>query len=312
MRTLAGAAELAPPSGGTAVTVGTFDGVHAGHRALIASTVRRAGDLGATAAALTWDRHPNTVLRPERTPPLLTSQERKLELMEEAGVELAVVLPFTRELSTWPPERFATEVLAEGLGARAVVVGRGWRFGHRATGDVDLLERLGLDLGFEVDALELAHVAGGPASSSRARDAVAAGEMELARALLGRPFDVDGVVVRGDARGVSLGFPTANMLPREGLCRPPRGVYAGRARPEGGAWHRAAVNVGVNPTFGGDPRSSPVQIEAYLLDFEGDLYGRALRVEFWRRLRDERKFDSADELIEQMGRDVAATRTLTC
>jgi riboflavin kinase / FMN adenylyltransferase len=312
VKKLVGLAGLTSPPGGAAVTVGTFDGVHAGHRALIARTVERARELGAVAAAVTWDRHPNTVLRPEHAPCLLTSLERKLELLDDCGIEVAAVLPFTRELSLWPPERFAADVLAGGLGAKAVVVGRGWRFGHRATGDVALLERLGRTLGFDVDAPELTSVGGETASSSRARAAVAAGDMEAARAVLGRPFDFDGIVSRGAARGVGLGFPTANVPPAEGLCRPLRGVYAGRARPDEGRWHRAAVNVGVNPTFGGDPATSPVQIEAYLIDFDGDLYGKPLRVEFWTRLRDERKFNSVDDLVAQMGRDVAAARTLTC
>lgn len=303
MKRLVGLESLGAPAEGTAVTVGTFDGVHIGHRSLIARTVQRARDLSALAAAITWDRHPNATLRPERVPPLLTSQERKMELLEGTDLDVLVVLAFDTALARWPPERFAIEVVSEGLGAKAVVVGEGWRFGRRATGDIPLLKRLGGELGFDVEALPLAEVAGVAASSSRVREAVAHGEMELARALLGRPFDLDGVVVRGDDRGARLGYPTANLAPDPALVLPPRGVYAGRGRVDE-SWHKAAISLGVNPTFGGEPATSPLRLEAYLLDFEGDLYGRTVRIEFWKRLRDELAFPSVDGLLAQIAADV--------
>ena len=310
MKKLVGLESLEPPSGGSAVTVGTFDGLHVGHRALVARILDAADD-GLVSTVLTWDRHPFVTLRPDRVPPLLSSVARKIELIEEAGVDVCVVLAFDRELSTWPPERFASEVLAAGLGARRVIVGEGWRFGHRAAGDVDLLRRLGTELNFAVDAIGLEGARGEVVSSTRVRGAITSGDMELAAALLGRRFDIDGEVVRGAARGVALGYPTANLAVDPALACPARGVYAGRALAEG-AWHPAAINVGVNPTFGGDEASTPIQIEAYLLDFDGDLYGTQLRVEFWRRLRDELRFGSVDELVEQIGEDVEATRALTC
>jgi riboflavin kinase/FMN adenylyltransferase len=309
MKTLEGLDALRPPGSGTAVTIGTFDGIHLGHRALIAHTVAIAQERGLESAVVTWDRHPNVTLRPDKVPPLLTSQERKVELLDDLKQDLLVVLPFTHALSLWPPERFAKEVLAAGLGAKTIVVGRGWKFGHGGAGDVELLAELGRELGFDVQAVDLESAAGGPVSSSRVRDAVARGDLELARELLQRPFDIDGIVEHGDDRGKSLGFPTANISVEPRIVRPPRGVYAGRAR-AGEQWHVAAINVGVNPTFGGDPDTSPIQIEAYLIDFDDDLYGRTLRVEFWSRLRDEQKFATADALIEQMEKDVAETRAL--
>jgi len=311
MKTLVGLESLRPPDEGSAVTVGTFDGVHLGHRALIARTIAEASERSLVSVVVTWDRHPNETLRPERAPKLLTSPERKAELLGATGIDYLVVLPFDHELSTWPPERFAADVLAEGLGARSVFVGAGWRFGHKAAGDVALLEKLGAELGFNATGLSLATHDGSPISSSRAREAIAAGEVELADVLLGRPFDVDGTVVKGAGRGAELGFPTANFEVAPKLVRPRRGVYAGRARVEA-TWYPAAINVGVNPTFGGDEATTPVMVESYLLDFEGELAGRTLRVVFVKRLRDELKFDSVDDLVAQMARDVEATRALTC
>jgi riboflavin kinase / FMN adenylyltransferase len=291
----------------SAVTIGTLDGVHLGHQALVSLTIDKAREKGIVSVAVTWDRHPSETLRPAHAPLLLTSLERKLELLEECGLDGALVLPFDAELSSWPPERFVQAVLVEGVGARSVLVGSDWRFGHRAAGDVPLLIELGHSSGFEAEGVRLREVAGGPVSSSRVRQAIANGDVGLAETLLGRPFDFDGTVIRGDARGRSLGIPTANLPLEEGMACPPRGVYAGRAR-AGESWYPAAVNVGVNPTFGGDPATSVPRIEAYLLDFEGDLYGQTLRVEFWARLRDETKFESSRALVEQIERDVETTK----
>ncbi|MDQ3953513.1 MAG: hypothetical protein M3279_11220, partial [Actinomycetota bacterium] len=259
-----------------------------------------------TPVVLTWDRHPATTLRPEVAPPMLSSPERKVELLRETGAGLVAVLPFDVPLSQREPESFVEDVLVKGLGARLVLVGDGWRFGRGRRGSVGMLEELGRDLGFEARGVTLEEVEGEPASSSRVRKAVTSGDLRLAERLLGRPFDLDGVVEHGDARGAGLGFPTANVAIDPSIASPPVGVYAGRAR-TGGSWFAAATNVGVNPTFGG---SGPPRIETYLIGFEGDLYGRSLRVEFWERLRDEKRFESAAALVEQMGRDVAATEAL--
>jgi riboflavin kinase/FMN adenylyltransferase len=309
VKTLVGIDALEPPENGSAVTIGTFDGVHVGHRTLIAKAIEDAEKQGATSVGVTWDRHPNETLRPERTPPLITSPARKIELLGEAGLEVIAVIPFDHELAQWPPERFVQEVLVTGLAARSVVVGFDWRFGHRAKGDVALLTEMGGTLGFDVDGVRLQEVGDEPVTSSRVRRVIEAGDMEDARTLLARPFDIDGTVVRGDQRGRTLGYPTANIEADPRLVRPPIGVYAGVAH-VGGERKAAAINIGVNPTFGGEDGSTPHRIEPYLLDFEGDLYGRTLRLEFWKRLRDELKFDSADDLVAQMDKDVAETRAL--
>jgi riboflavin kinase/FMN adenylyltransferase len=300
----------APERGPSAVTIGTFDGVHLGHQTLLKKTLETASARGLGAVALTWDRHPAMTLRPEVAPPLLTSTERRLELLAQGGVEVAV-LPFDIVLSHLSPEDFAAEILAGRLNARAVIVGRGWRFGHRARGDVATLQELGTRLDFEVLPEPLTEARGGPVSSTRIRAAVAAGDMDEARGLLGRRWDFDGTVIHGDKRGAGLGYPTANLLLDPALARPARGIYAGRAQ-RNGSTHPAAVSVGVNPQFGGEPGRSPVRIEAYLLDFEGDLYGEVLRVELHAKLRDERAFDSVEQLVRQMALDVEATRALTC
>lgn len=308
MITAVGLEALSTPEG-SVVTIGTFDGVHVGHRALIARTKDEAAKRGLASAAVTWDRHPNATLRPDAVPLLLSTPERKVELIEELGVDILLVLPFDRELSHWPPERFVRDVLVNGLAARAVLVGQGWRFGHKAAGDVALLSKLGGDLGFDAEGVPLVTVAGGPASSSRVRESISAGNMELTRTLLGRPFALEGRVVAGDDRGASLGYPTANVTLDPTIAAPPRGIYAGRAR-VGGRAYPAAISLGVKPTFGGDPELSPLVLEAFLLDFDGDLYGAELRIEFLERLRDELKFDSVDELVAQMDQDVTATRRL--
>lgn len=306
---MAGRANLEPPPQGTALAVGTFDGVHLGHRALIASARAAAAERGASSAVLTWDRHPMATLRPHRVPELLSSAQRKAELIADTGVDALAVLAFDDAFAQLSPEAFVEEVLVGSLAVKTVHVGEGWRFGHRAAGTVDLLRTMGERFGFEVAPAELVVVGNEPVSSSRTRRAVAAGDLQEARALLGRPHDVDGEVVRGAARGKTLGFPTANLDVDPALARPPLGVYAGLAHVEEGTF-AAAVNVGVNPTFGGRRGVSPVTIEAYLLDVELDLYGRTLRLEFWERLRDELRFESVDELVRQIERDVEATRAV--
>lgn len=309
MKVTVGIDALERSPAGAAVTIGTFDGVHLGHRSLIARTIAEAESRGWTSVVVTWDRHPLMTLRPEAAPRLLSAPERKLELLETTGVDAVAVLPFTTELSHLSPEEFVDQVLVRGLNANAVFVGEGWRFGHQRAGDMDLLRKLGAENGFDADPVDLASEDGDAVSSSRIREAVAAGHMNVARRLLGRVFDIDGVVVGGDKRGAGLGFPTANIECDPHLAYPARGVYAGKAR-IGDSWFLAAINVGVNPTFGGDPEVTPVRVEAFVLDFEGDLYGQTLRIEFHQRLRDEMRFASVDDLIAQMHRDVAATRAL--
>lgn len=301
-----GAEQLNPPPEGMAVTIGTFDGVHLGHRALIAETLADAEDLGCFSAAITWDRHPMTTLRPDKAPPLLSTPERKRELLAETGIDDLLVLAFDEGFSHMSPEDFVTAILVERLGVRSIRVGHDWRFGHRAAGDVDLLKKMAVDHGFEVAGADLMEVSDAPVTSSRIRAAIGDGDLELAARLLGRPYDVDGIVVSGASRGRSLGFPTANLGVEQTVARPPLGIYAGLAH-IGEASRPAAISVGTNPTFG---ESDSVRIEAYLLDFDEEIYERSVRLEFWKRLRDERRFVSVEELVAQMERDVEATRAL--
>jgi riboflavin kinase / FMN adenylyltransferase len=277
--------ELAP--GERAVALGTFDGVHLGHRRVIETALAS----GLSATVVTFDPHPRTALG--NRVDLLATLVRRLELIEALGVPETLVVPFDLELAKLEPEAFAQAVLRP-IGTRVVVAGANFRFGRGRTGDLGLLGRIGFDVR-PVPLVE--HV-----SSTRVRQHLRAGEIEAAARLLGRPPEIDGTVVAGDARGGTLGFPTANLAVAADLLVPAYGIYAGAA-----AGHRAAVSIGTNPHYGGDER----RVEAFLLDFEGDLYGRRLVVELWRRLRDERAFGSEDELVAQIARDVEETRTAT-
>ena len=269
------------------VAVGEFDGVHLGHREVI-----RGSD-----TVLTFEPHPLWVIRPEAAPKLLTSLEVKAELVAELGVEELVVVPFDERFAEQTPAEFIDRVLVERLGATRVAVGENFRFGHLAAGDPALLAA---DPRFETRIVPLVEVAGEVVSSSHIRGLVLAGEVELAAKFLGAPFQLRGEVVSGDRRGRELGFPTANIVPDQALVCPGNGVYAARA--DGVC---AAVNVGVRPTFG---TGRAVLIEAFLIDRDVDLYGQTLHIEFLQRLRGERRFDSAEALIEQMHRDVGNTR----
>jgi riboflavin kinase / FMN adenylyltransferase len=270
-----------------AVAIGTFDGVHRGHRRVL-DTAR---ETGMPTTVVTFDPHPRTALGSRIE--LLTTLERRLELLAEAGVQETLVVDFTLELARLSPEEFADSVLRP-MGTELVVAGEGFRFGRGRSGDLALLERLG----FAVSRAELLE----GVSSSQIRRLLSAGEIEEAAALLGRPGEVDGVVVSGYARGGTLGFPTANVLPQPDLLVPGNGIYAGWA-----ADHRAAISIGTNPHYGGLER----RVEAFLLDFDGDLYGRRLVMQLWRRLRDEQAFESEQALIEQIARDVEETRAAT-
>jgi riboflavin kinase/FMN adenylyltransferase len=266
------------------VAIGTFDGVHRGHRRVLEAGA--ASEL--RSAVVTFHPHPRAVLgnRVE----LLTTLERRLELLEAVGLDDALVVEFTEELAATPPDAFVERFLRP-LGARRVVAGEDFRFGHRRAGDLGLLESLGLEIE-RVPLLE-------GVSSSAIRASLHEGDVGRAAEMLGRPAEVEGIVVSGDARGGTLGFPTANLRPEPDLLVPAFGIYAGAA-----AGQRAAVSIGTNPHYGGAER----RIEAFLLDFDGDLYGRRLVVELWERLRDEQAFASEQDLVAQIARDVEATR----
>lgn len=266
------------------VAIGSFDGVHRGHRRVL-DTAHAIGDL--TTVVTFWP-HPRLVLgnRVE----LLSTLERRLELLESAGVDEVLVLSFTPDVAALAPEVFAEDVLRR-IDTAAVVVGENFRFGRAASGDAELLERLGFDVR-PVPLLE-------GVSSTQIRTLLRDGDVVGGAQLLGRPAELDGTVVLGDQRGGTLGYPTANLALVPELLAPAYGIYAGSAR-----GHRAAISIGVNPHYGGDER----RIEAFLLDFAADLYGRSLRLQLWERLRDELAFESEDELVAQIGRDVEATR----
>jgi riboflavin kinase/FMN adenylyltransferase len=269
-----------------AVALGTFDGVHLGHRRVLDAAVEAAPEL--TPTVVTFWPHPRIVLGNEVG--LLTTLERRLELLDEAGIAETLVVEFTPELSQMEPEAFAEELLRP-IGTEFIVAGADFRFGRGRSGDLATLEQAG----FGVEPVEL--VPG--VSSTAIRELLREGSIEAAARQLGRPPEVEGVVVSGDARGGTLGYPTANLRVGAELLVSAYGIYAGAA-----AGHRAAISIGTNPHYGGHER----RVEAFLLDFEGDLYGERLIVELWRRLRDERAFSSEDELVAQISRDVEATR----
>jgi riboflavin kinase / FMN adenylyltransferase len=272
-----------------AVAIGTFDGVHRGHQAVIAAAVGSGS--GRAPTVVTFDPHPREVLGYDVE--LLTTLERRLELLGALGVEETLVVEFTPELAGLTPEEFL-EAYVLAIGAERLAAGESFRFGRGRAGDLALCEQLGLE------TIVVPLVPG--VSSTAIRQLAAAGDVRAAANLLGRPLEVEGVVVSGDARGGTLGFPTANLRSEHSLLVPAFGIYAGAALD-----HRAAVSIGVNPHYGGSER----RIEAFLLDYEGDLYGRRLVVELWDRLRDEASFNSEAALVEQIARDVEATRAAT-
>ncbi|MCW2954687.1 MAG: riboflavin biosynthesis protein RibF [Conexibacter sp.] len=277
------------------VAVGEFDGVHLGHRAVIAGSD----------TVLTFEPHPLAVLRPDASPQLITSLEVKARLVADLGVEELVVIAFDDAFAHQTAQEFVDHVLVERLGATHVSVGENFRFGHGAYGDAALLRA---DERFQTRVVPMVEVAGEVVSSTRIRKLVEAGEVERAAGFLGAPFCVRGEVRHGDKRGRTLGFPTANLAPQPDLLYPGHGVYAARATLDGTTLERcAAVNVGVRPTF---ESGLGLLIEAYLIDWQGDLYGQNLTIEFLARLRGEERFDSADALVLQMNRDVETARTI--
>jgi riboflavin kinase/FMN adenylyltransferase len=292
--------------GRSVITIGVFDGVHCGHQAIISHTVRRAKDLGVASVVVTFDPHPAEVVRPGSHPAVLTEAGRKAELIESLGVDVLDVIPFTVDFSHLPAETFVHDVLVENLHASAVVVGENFRFGHGASGDVALLERLGRTFGFTVEGAPL--VEGPPdgtiLSSTYIRACVDAGDVATATAALGRPHRLEGVVVRGDSRGREIGFPTANLLTSRYAAVPADGVYAAWLVRRGHEPARAAVSIGTNPTFAGRER----RVEAYVLDFDSDLYGERLALDFVTRLREQRRYDGVEPLVAQIRADVEATR----
>ena len=299
-----GLEEVAPEP--SVVTIGNFDGVHRGHRTLLRRTVEAARARGLRSIAVTFDPHPAAVVRPGSEPTPLQPLDARIAELAATGVDLVLVLPFTRELSTLSPDAFVARVLAEGLRARRVVVGTNWRFGHRAAGDVVTLVEAGEAHGFEVEAVGLLEVDGVAISSSAIRTHLLEGDVAWAVRALGRPHTVAGEVVAGDGRGRTIGVPTANLALDAPVVVPAAGVYAGHAFVAGDTLP-CVTNVGVRPTF---DQHGPAVVETHLIDVDRDLYGVRLTVGFEHRLRAEQRFDAVEALVAQISHDVARARSL--
>lgn len=315
MQVIEGVGPCAVPQPPSVVTIGAYDGVHLGHRAVIDKVKALAARDGLQTVVVTFDKHPAMVVRPESAPKLLCDLDQKLELLAEAGVDATYVVRFDEERAKETAEEFVHEVLVGCLTARAVVVGEDFHFGHKRGGNVALLREMGGSLGFTVEGLGLVGTAGTPAggeavvSSTAIRSLLAQGDVRGAASMLGRPHEVRGTVEHGDKRGRELGFPTANLqIPAE-IQLPADGIYAGWFERADGSVHPTAMSLGHRPTFYERPQGAPL-LECNLIDFAGDLYGEAVRVRFVERLRGEIKFDGIDPLIAQMGADVEQTRAL--
>lgn len=292
------------PSEGCVVTIGNFDGMHLGHQAIVNQASRLATSTGAREAIVTFDRHPVETLRPEKAPCRLTSARKKLTLLTNAGVDYVAMLTFDHDRADQEADDFVREVLVDCLHTRTVVVGSDFRFGRNRKGDTALLKGMGAELGFDVVPHELITFGETTISSTRVRHAITEGEVSWAALALGRDHSIEGSVVRGDQRGRTLGFPTANVALEVNFCVPADGVYAGWGV-VAGARRPAAINVGKRPTFG---KHDDSLVEVHFLDFEGDIYGDEIEVGFTERVRGEYRFSGADELAVQIANDVDAVR----
>ncbi|HYP52384.1 MAG TPA: bifunctional riboflavin kinase/FAD synthetase [Pyrinomonadaceae bacterium] len=288
-------AEIARP---TVLTLGVFDGLHLGHQLIVRTVVERARAVSAVPTVITFDPHPRAVLHPASAPPLLQTFDQKVEALGLLGVEQTIVVRFTEEFARVRAVEFLRDVVRERLQAKEVYLGRGFAFGHGREGNIELLRGVSERLGFRADEVPEVQLRGRRVSSSRIRELLSDGRVNLARRMLGRPYGVEGRVVRGAERGRTLGFPTANLRP-ENRVVPRGGVYVTATLIEG-RWRRSVTNVGTRPTF---ERDAAASVETYVMDWSGDLYGDVVRVRFLHRLRDERKFSSLDELKTQIGRD---------
>ncbi len=313
MRTVEVITDLSvPPWPGerTVITIGMYDGVHLGHRTVIAQVRERAAALGARSVVVTFDRHPMSIVRPESAPLLLSGLEHRLELLGSTGVDATAVVSFDDEQSHETAVGFVERVIAGALRAQAVIVGSDFHFGHMRQGNVTLLREMGERHGFTAEPVRLVPRADGvdePVSSTAIRRALAGGEIDTANRMLGRPHEIRGTVVHGDERGRTIGFPTANVAVPGGMCIPADGVYAAVYRRPDGSEHPCAVNIGRRPTFYNDAPHS--LIEAHLLDFAGDMYGERASVQFLAFLRSERRFAGLDELKDQLVLDIEHART---
>ncbi|MFT3743770.1 MAG: bifunctional riboflavin kinase/FAD synthetase [Pyrinomonadaceae bacterium] len=282
----------------TVLTLGVFDGLHLGHQAIMRKVVERAKAVEAAATAITFDPHPRAVLHPDTAPPMLQTLDQRLANLEVLGIEQTIVIPFTREFACQPAENFLADIIHDRLQAKEVYLGKGFAFGKDRGGNIELLRGMSEKLGFVADEVDEVQLRGMRISSSKIRRLLAEGYVNLARRMLGRPYGVEGVIIRGNRRGHTIGFPTANLKPHNRVI-PRYGVYA-TATLIDGSWRKSITNIGVRPTFENDAEPS---IETFVFDFEGDLYGDVLRVRFLHRIRDERKFSGIEELKAQIEKD---------
>jgi riboflavin kinase/FMN adenylyltransferase len=286
------------------VAIGVFDGVHLGHQRILRQTIEDARAVQGLSVAVTFDRHPNEIVAPQYTPPLLYPLSKKLRALEALGIDIIRLIHFDKAFSQVPAEQFVRDLASDARHLECVCVGAGFSFGHQRRGNVELLRRLGAKLQYRVHALDDVELNGETIRSTRVREVVREGKLELAGHMLGRPYTLSGVVLRGAQLGRKLGFPTANISV-SGIVTPPTGVYIADAA-LGGLTRRAAVNIGFRPTV--DPASAALQVEAHLLDFSDDIYDQELELTFVRKLRDEQKFPSLEALRAQVARDIAQAR----
>jgi riboflavin kinase/FMN adenylyltransferase len=282
----------------TVLTLGVFDGLHLGHQRIMHKVVERAKAVGVTATAITFDPHPREVLHPESAPPLLQTLDQRLANFEILGIEQAIVVRFDRAFASQSADDFLRDIIRDRLHAKEVYLGKGFAFGRARGGNIELLRKMSGELGYVADEVDEVQIRGQRISSSRIRELLAEGRINFARRMLGRPYGVEGVIIRGDRRGHTIGFPTANLHPHNRVI-PKFGVYA-TATLINGVWRRSITNIGVRPTFGTESEPS---IESYIFDFDRELYGDVLRVRFLHRIRDEKKFRGIDELKAQIERD---------
>jgi riboflavin kinase / FMN adenylyltransferase len=287
----------------TVLTLGVFDGLHLGHQRIMKTVVERARGVGANATAITFDPHPRAVLHPESAPPLLQTLDQRLANFEVLGIDQAIVIPFTHDFASQPAETFLSDIIRDRLQAKEVYLGLGFAFGKDRGGNISLLREMSDKLGFVADEVDEVQLHGVRISSSKIRSLLAEGRVNIARRMLGRPYGVEGVIIRGNRRGHTIGFPTANLKPHNRVI-PRFGVYA-TATLIDGAWRKSITNIGVRPTF--EDTNEP-SIESYVFDFDDDLYGAVLRVRFLHRIRDEKKFSGIDELKAQIERDTRSAR----
>jgi riboflavin kinase/FMN adenylyltransferase len=301
--------DIKQPFENAVITIGNFDGVHIGHQALFHQVIEKADELGGVSIAMTFEPHPLRVLAKKNPPPMITLYEQKVELIERAGLDVLICLPFNHEFAGISAESFIKDLLVDKIGMKAIVVGKDYTFGKNREGNLELLVKLGTKYDYQIHVLDWikgATEADTRSSSTRIRELVHAGEMEKAQKLLGRYYQIRGTVVEGrDRGGKLLGFPTANVKLYDELC-PKNGVYAVTVVCEDGSKHKGVANIGYSPTFD----DHVFTVEVYLLDFDKDIYGQKIRVNFIRRIRDEKRFNGVSELSEQIQKDVVAARTM--